>query len=157
MIMVFSTADIQGLVESIWGTMLGFGVVPSTEEGCPGRSEEFLTGSIQVTGAWDGAITQECPLALLAHAAEVFFGPSPEGHSHEELRDTLGELTNITGGNLKSLLPGTCFLGMPTVVEGTDYTHQVLHSRVLSRTAYQCLGHPFKVTVLEREAPVRRR
>ena len=86
------------------------------------------------------------------------FGLEPAAAGLEEVRDALGELTNMLGGNLKALLPGPCFLGLPTVVSGHDYAVRVLESRLLLQVGFFSRGLPFLVRVLQRQpaAPARR-
>jgi hypothetical protein len=67
-----------------------------------------------------------------------------------------GELTNITGGNLKALLPEPCYLSLPAVADGSDYGLWILDSRLRTQLTFNCHDHPFQVTVLERDEPQRR-
>ena len=67
-----------------------------------------------------------------------------------DLHDALGELTNMTGGNLKALLPEPCTLGLPVVVEGVDYRFRLPGSAPVRRSAFRVGDEPIVVTVLER-------
>ena len=46
----------------------------------------------------------------------AFLMMEPEEVSEADLADVLGELANIIGGNVKSMLPDGCFISLPHVV-----------------------------------------
>ena len=46
------------------------------------------------------------------------FGMEPDEVSADEVADAVGELTNMVGGNIKSLLPEPSLLSLPTVSRG---------------------------------------
>ena len=64
------------------------------------------------------------------------------------VRDVLGELANMIGGNLKCVLTRGIRLGMPSVVDGSDYSLRVCWAEVRERLAFGCSEGPFWVTVL---------
>ena len=74
----------------------------------------------------------------------------PEGElGDEDLRDALGELTNMVGGNIKTLLPGSEFISLPTVIEGSDYGVARLDSDIVARAQATSEGLPLQVVLLE--------
>ena len=79
------------------------------------------------------------------------FDIEPAEATNDEIRDALGELTSITGGNLKSLMPGPSQLSIPAVVEGTDYRLILPESRRLVCVAFECEREPLWVTLIQRE------
>jgi chemotaxis protein CheX len=147
--MHFGDREIEQLVESIWSAVLGWEVTPGSETS--GWDEDFLTGYVPITGAWDGAVLLECHRDLARLAAATMFSLDAAAVGLEEVRDTLSELTNMLGGNLKALLPGPCFLGVPKVVNGHDCTVRVLDTRVLHQVGFSSQGLPFLVRVLQRQ------
>ena len=75
-----------------------------------------------------------------------------ESH-HEPLdrvRDAVGELANMIGGNVKALLPGPSRLSLPALIENADYQGIAQESRMQSRQAFSCEGEPFLVTLFEK-------
>ena len=50
---------------------------------------------------------------------------------------------------LKALLPGPCFLGLPTVLSGQE-AGRVLDTRVLHQVGFSAQGLPFVARVLQR-------
>ena len=74
-------------------------------------------------------------------------GP-PEGDlTDADLRDALGELTNMAAGNLKTLLPGSDDISLPTVVEGSDYGLTRLDSTLVAQTRASLDGLPLAVAL----------
>ena len=51
----------------------------------------------------------------------ILFDRAEREVSLDDVRDALGEITNMIGGNVKALLPTPSRLSLPTVVEGADY------------------------------------
>jgi chemotaxis protein CheX len=149
--MQFVEEEICQLTENIWNTVLDLRVRRGCKDSLLPRKEHTLVGCVQITGAWEGAVALHCSAALARQAASIMFGMSLEEATSEEVQDALAELTNITGGNVKTLLPEPCMLSLPTVVEGNDYTFRVPGSVPASCIAFECEGQPFLVTLLQKE------
>ncbi len=64
------------------------------------------------------------------------------------VRDVLGELANMIGGNMKCVLTSGIRLSMPSVVDGGDYSLRICGAEVRERIAFQCAEGTFWVTVL---------
>jgi CheY-specific phosphatase CheX len=143
--------DVHQLVTEIWGAVLGLDVAPSTE-GPTAAGNRTLTGFVHIGGDWQGTVTLECPAGLATTAAATMFGMEEDELGKEEVDDALGELTNMTGGGIKSLLPGSCTLSLPTVVEGVDYSVKVPGTEQVRSLTYSCDGHPVVIRLLERAA-----
>src|SRR5256885_4807470 len=111
--MLVADQDLRQLTASIWETVVGLAISPDGATSAMNMDEDALTGCVQIMGEWEGAVMLHCPAALLRQAAGRLFGIGPDDTTTEQLRDTLGELTNITGGNVKALLPGPSYLGLP--------------------------------------------
>ena len=141
--------DICLLTESIWRSVLGLDV--SRVEERPKSGQRTLTGCVQITGTWEGAVTLDCSAALARRVAGIMFGVTPEAAASDEMKDALGEMTNMTGGNIKNLLPSPSLLSLPSVTEGLDYTVSVPGGRLIGQVAFDCLGEPLRVSLLERD------
>jgi chemotaxis protein CheX len=148
--MQIGPAEISHYVASIWGSLLGLGVKPA-DTSLPGQKSDYVTGCVQLTGAWEGAVTLDCPAGLARQAARVMFGAEPTETTTEQVHDVVAELTNMIGGNLKALLPGPLFLCLPAVADGSDYALRVLGGHVISQAGFECEGQPFLVTITERD------
>jgi len=149
--MHFSLEDIVKIESEIWSSILGLEI----EHGLDDDVEilhgvKSLIGCIQITGAWEGAVTLFCPEPLARKATSAMFEMSEEEVGDEEIQDALGELTNMTAGNIKILLPEGCTLSMPSVAEGTDYKLTVPGGKILIQTGFKHTNDPFLVTVIQR-------
>jgi chemotaxis protein CheX len=105
----------------------------------------MLTGCIDIRGAWTGSVRVHCPARLVSEAAQTIFVLPAGAVGSELVQDTLGELTNIIGGNLKALLGGACRLGLPAVVEASAKEKSA--SNALVCVAFQTRGMPLVVEV----------
>jgi chemotaxis protein CheX len=132
--------EVCRLVGQIWGLMLGLDVGAATVPPPPAGA---LAGSVPVRGAWEGRVVLRCDPTLARLAAARMFGVPAEEVTAEQTHDALGELTNMVGGNLKSLLPGSSSLGLPAVAAGRECPAEPC----LVRVAYQCAGLPFEAAV----------
>lgn len=142
--------QVRSIIQNIWSSVLALEV--SVAEPVAELHGDYLTSCVHITGGWSGALTIGCPVALARKAAAVMFGMEIPQVGDSEMQDALGELANIAGGNVKSLLPAGCSLSLPTVVQGHDHKFVVPNSKVLGLTAYLCEGHTMVVKVLERES-----
>ena len=147
--MMVATSDIDRITRDIWGAVLGLElqerlVGPEPLDG------PMMTGLVHITGDWSGAVAVELTARLASQATAIMFGLQPDAVAADDVRDVVGELANMTGGNVKSLLGGSCSLSLPSVTEGERYAVRVPGARVADRVGFACAGEPLVVTVLER-------
>jgi chemotaxis protein CheX len=153
--MQFVEEEIYQITESVWTSVLGLEVQRSTQAISQEHPERFITGCVQITGSWYGALTMNCSCNLARRVAAVMFGIDPEKATDGDIRDALGELTNITGGNAKALLPNPCYLSLPIVVDGLDYVLHVPGSRILTQLSFECQRELFQVRLLKWDEPAK--
>jgi chemotaxis protein CheX len=120
------------LASDIWSSMLGIELQAGSGVVAELGVERALTGCVQITGAWTGAVTIRCTTAAAARFAAVMFGCEAESLSDEEVRDALCELTNMLAGSVKGMVPDECQLGIPAVADGLDYMLFVPKGKVLT-------------------------
>lgn len=132
----------------VWESVLG--VTLLRQDRIPEPPPRLLAGCVHVTGAWEGAVLIECSERTASQAAGVMFGASPASLAPDDVQDALGELANMTGGNVKALLPGPSTLSLPTVVAGTEYTTRIPGSTLLSAVAFDWEGDPLVVRLMRR-------
>ena len=137
------------IVESIWRSVVGLDLERTTGTAMPDGEHRFLTGCVQITGGWEGAVMLDCSAALARRTAGIMLDVDMDAASIEEIHDALGELANMAAGNLKTMLPGPCQLSLPAVIEGIDYKMMVPGSQLLVRVSYTCRGEPLTVTLLK--------
>lgn len=111
--------DIAAIAAMVMESIVG--VVLEPVSGQIPRDRPALTGCVHIAGEWNGAVLVECELPLARRMTAVLFGRAEGDVSLDDVRDALGEITNMVGGNVKALLPAPSRLSLPTVVEGADY------------------------------------
>ena len=142
--------EITQFTESIWSSMLGLMVQENLTggeamESC--SSETSYVATVGISGEWNGAISVECSRTLAARAAAAMFQITPAEVSDEDLADSLGEMANMIGGNLKALLPAPSDLSLPKV-ESFDGEKFKPTLSVITQASFECEGEAFKVYLL---------
>ena len=76
----------------------------------------MVSAWVTISGPWDGAVVLTCaPATAEALAESVLMTRPPTVVDDEDVADALGELANVLGGNIKSVLPGPSSLGLPQI------------------------------------------
>lgn len=143
-----SAKDLREVVETVWCVTLGFEVLDPWGS-LPPPAEQSWCGCIHVAGAWSGMIKVNMSEALTRRAAAAMFGAPGETLSGVDLSDALGEITNMAGGNVKTLLPGPSHLSLPSVVTGADFSVITPGGVLLCEIAFQSGGSQIRVQVVE--------
>lgn len=138
--------ELVQIVESVFSSMLGMEIAacdtPWFESG------ERLTASVLLAGDWHGALLVECSEEQACLFAGGYLSIKPPAAVDDVVRDFLGELANMIGGNLKSVLGNGIQLSMPAVVNGTNYFMRVCGVEVRERMAFCSPKGTFWVTFL---------
>lgn len=148
---IFDTATYSSLTSQIvcdvFDTMLQYELVESTDD-YAARSNT-VTAAIFFAGQWKGAVIIECSEQQCCFLAERMTGiPRPE-HMDDDVRDAMGELVNMVGGNLKSVLPKGGSLSMPSVLEGMAYAYKICGTNKNVRFAFQGEAGPLWITLVQ--------
>ena len=138
--------DIHQLADRIWDSMFGAGLELLDRES-PSDDPRFLTGCVQLTGAWEGAAVVRCSFKLASQLASTMFGA--EELADDEVSDTVGELANLTAGAVQALMPSPSELSPPSVVEGKDYKLILPHCSVMNQAYFRYGNEPFNIVVFE--------
>jgi len=147
--MEITTDTLHEVVDSVWVSMLGLDMAPSGSEYNP-NGDKQLTGCVTITGTWQGAVMIELPEPLARVAAATMFGLTDDELGDEEVLDSLGELANMIGGNIKGLIEGDCKLSLPTVAEGGNFKVSLPGGHVETELVFDAAGRQFQVQVLKR-------
>jgi CheY-specific phosphatase CheX len=139
--------EIEQLTASIWDQVLQMSVEPDPAP-LPG-GQQTLSACVHITGAWRGAVALSCDTGLATEAAAAMFGSAGPEQTVQDMQDAVGELVNMIGGNLKALLPETCALSLPAVVQGSDYTVRVPGSRLVTKSPFKCGTHSMCVSLMQ--------
>jgi CheY-specific phosphatase CheX len=108
-------ATICEITDQVCATLLHRGVTRGRSDAPP--DAPFIVGRVRIHGSWEGAVTLACASPLARRAAGALLEVPPEAVSGDDVRDALGELTNIIVGNVKALLPAPSRMSIPAVRE----------------------------------------
>jgi chemotaxis protein CheX len=139
-------SELVQVVESVFGTMMSLEAGANGTPWFPG--DDRLTAAVHLAGDWNGALLLECNRGQACRFAGRFLSMEPPETVDDVVRDVLGELANMIGGNMKCVLTRGIRLSMPSVVDGSDYCLRICGAEVRERLAFQCAEGPFWVTVL---------
>ena len=136
--------DVSAVTEEVWSTFLGH-----TEPFTAAEVRPFVpawSASVTVKGEWNGMVALEMTDAGARRVTCGMLGLEPgEDVSDTDLVDAFGELVNMVGGNVKSLVPGPSQLYLPVVAQG-QFAHGT-DARELVRLAFTWGDEPLAVTV----------
>lgn len=145
--------ELAQIVEYVFRTMVSLEVCESNQSWLPGGDR--LTATIHLAGKWPGVLALECGREQACAFAARFLAMEKPELVDDVVRDVLGELANMIGGNLKCVLAGGLRLSMPSVVDGVDHRVRVCRAGSRERLVFQSQEGVFSVAVLreERSAP----
>lgn len=134
------------IAQSVFGAMLDLAVEPVEDSESVGTSE--LTAAVYYAGSWRGALLVECSIEQgLDWATRLMpLDPPP---STDDVRDALGELTNVIAGNLKSILPRGVGLSIPSVVQGADYSVRICGGNLYERVTLAAGRGMLRITLVQ--------
>jgi len=147
--MEFGESEVTQLMEMIWTSVLDWDVRADESAAESFEPDDFVTGTVGISGAWTGSVLLRCHRDVRTEAAVRMFGMPADQLSSDLVSDALGELTNMLAGNLKGLMPGPCRLGLPSVGIGDDFPTPSPDYRTTLQTAYRCDSKPLVVEIRE--------
>lgn len=114
--------DLRYVADDVWASLLGEGeeLTPRfVPPGTPFDDGGTWSGAVSVSGGWQGTITAELGApAAVELAMRMLDLPPEEGVTDADIADAIGELVNVVGGNVKSLMPGPSQLSLPMSAAG---------------------------------------
>lgn len=144
-----SVETVVEVVQTIFSTMIDLEARPTKAAGLPQGSR--VTSSVYLEGSWNGAVSVECGLKDASFLAGKFLAVDPPESFDDDVRDAMGELANVIGGNLKATMGTDVRLSMPSVIHGSDYQVNVCGSVIHDRIAFEFEGGFCWVTVLSKD------
>lgn len=148
--MTITHDELRSIMDAIWQSLLGSGLTAA--EGTSGAPRPRVVGRVEITGGWEGVVTIDCDAELAADVAAAMFGLEDGDAAPDEIRDALGELANMAGGNIKSLLPAPSQLGLPTVSDDVEPGSVPDDAGPLHSVAFEVDGKHLLLNVFEVES-----
>lgn len=145
-----ATVDLDRIISDIWAAMLGLSLEPHHDAPVFAPDERVATGIVQITGDFEGAVTVQLTARKASQVAGLMFAMEPDEIGADEVSDAVGELANMAGGNVKSILSGSCQLSLPSVTSGRDYHVSVPGTIVRDKIGMTCEGELVVITMLAR-------
>jgi chemotaxis protein CheX len=112
-----SADDLEVITREVWTSFLDGDPAGLVAGGDPPTGEQ-ITGCVHLSGAYTGSIMLQCSPPAARDAAAALFSIAPGDVTQVEVVDAIGEIANMVGGNVKSMLPGPSLLSLPMVVQG---------------------------------------
>jgi chemotaxis protein CheX len=114
--------DLSDIVAQVWSSYLDpEGLHPLVAKGTEPTVVDVVA-SVSISGGWSGHVVVSCSEGAAKHAAGAFLMTDAADVTAEDVADVMGELANIVGGNVKSMLPASSFVSLPHVVVAPDST-----------------------------------
>jgi CheY-specific phosphatase CheX len=136
--------ELAQIVASVFETMMSLEACQCGAPGCP--SPDRVRAVVRMTSGWSGAVLVECGHEQARRFTGRFLAMAPPDSVDDLVRDVLGELANMIGGNLKCVLKGGMRLSMPRVADGDE--GPLADTRVHQQLAFQTEEGPFQVSVV---------
>jgi|tagenome__1003787_1003787.scaffolds.fasta_scaffold20531697_3 chemotaxis protein CheX len=99
------------IVGDVFAGLLG-DVEPPFAEGDGGDPLPVLA-RVSVTGTWNGEVVVECSTPLARLVTSHLLLVAIDELADDDVRDVVGELVNVIGGNVKSVMPGPSTMSLP--------------------------------------------
>jgi chemotaxis protein CheX len=131
-------ARLVEIAQNVWQMVLGFRLRPVESDPRRPEAQDLMLARVSISGAWQGELTLGCSTEVARRAAAAMFGKLPKDANPEEIRDALGELANMVGGNFKTALKGDCRLSVPTAVN--TIPHGQLEPAPVKHQWFECEG-----------------
>jgi chemotaxis protein CheX len=99
------------IVGDVFTGLLGDVEPPLADE--DGSDPLPVLARVSVTGTWNGEVVVECSTPLARLVSSHLLLVAVDDLDDEDVRDVVGELVNVIGGNVKSVMPGPSTMSLP--------------------------------------------
>ena len=137
--------DLREIAEQVWAAYLDPEGVRPLLLGDAREPASAVSASVSLTGGWHGHVVVTCSAGAARHAAAAFLAMDEGEVSDEDMTDVMGELANIVGGNVKSMLPAATLVSLPHVVNGAS--NRFPTTRRVCELAGTWLDEPFSISM----------
>ena len=139
--------DLAAITSDVWAAfLLVDGDQPLLPAATPiGEHCDIVHASVGVQGAWVGQIVLEVTVATATRVARAML--ATEEVSDEDVTDAVGELVNMVGGNVKSLMSSPSTLGLPIVLRGRVSRYSAYDASEVCTVDLEWTHEPIRVGV----------
>jgi chemotaxis protein CheX len=140
-----SSEDLECVARDVWTSFLDEDV--GLVAGDQGVADDRVTACVHLSGAFSGSVTVQCSDSAARDAAAVLFAIPVGEVTDGEVVDAIGEIANMVGGNVKSMLPGPSNLSLPAVAQGYRSSLTVAGASVVRQVQLRWRAEPIVVTL----------
>jgi chemotaxis protein CheX len=144
------TERLVEIVREVWESFM-LGDVTHLDVADAARPELIAAANVSLSGDWEAVVMFELEPAMAAKLSATLLGVDETEVSDDDLADTIGEVANVIGGNLKALVPGNTVMSLPVVSLRTTRP-QVKDAAELQRVLFSWEGHHAWVAVWSGDA-----
>jgi chemotaxis protein CheX len=148
-----SSDELLAIAEMVWTSYLDpEGEYPLVVDGVPepGTATADVVATVEISGAWRGRVLLSFSPPAAGRAAAALLGfDEGEEVADGDVADAVGELANIIGGSVKSLMPQPTALSLPAVTTDGSADRS---GTVVCRLSGTWRGEPVSVAVQESAA-----
>lgn len=138
--------EVRQIVQSVFETMMGLRTRELDSPWTPAKGR--ITSAVYLTGEWNGAVLVECGRTEACRLAGKFLMMDSPPELDDGVRDVMGELANMIGGNFKCVMTAGIKLSIPSVFDGASNAVHLCGAQVAMRLSFGCEEGPFWVTVV---------
>jgi CheY-specific phosphatase CheX len=129
-----SAETIERTVVNVYETMMGLSLEPRD---VPWSSiPDRVSATVQFSGRMNGALVLEMEPVLARKFAGCLLGMQPSPIVDDQVRDAIGEITNVIAGNLNGSIGQGSTLSMPYVVDGSNFRIRICCNTEIVRQAF---------------------
>lgn len=118
-------------------------------------NKTYVAGCVQyILGCWHAATLIQMPIPLARHVSGMMFEGKPDAEiTIAEVRDAIGEVTNIVAGNLRTAMPEGAHMSLPTVVDGVGFSFEIIDAKLQVDLAFEFQGEAFRLSIWTNGTP----
>ena len=108
------STELVTIMAEVWDSFLlgGLETLPLETPNLPAL---VTCANVCLSGVWQGVLMVECDPAVAMKLSCALLGMEPGEATDVDIADTLGEIANVIGGNLKNVLPSPTVMSLPVV------------------------------------------
>ena len=102
-----SVDKVRAAIEQVIASMLSLRIANAEAILDSADKADLISSSVRFNGAWRGSCVVTCPRPVATEITCRFLGFDLDNHEDvvNEVRDCMGEVANIVGGNIKNCMP----------------------------------------------------
>jgi chemotaxis protein CheX len=138
------------VMADVWLSFLGDETIGESTSGTtPDGRADRVVATVCVDGPWSGVISFATTRQAGRDVAASLLAVDDDAVTDGDVDDAMGEVANVLGGNLKTLLPPPSSLSLPVVESGPTARMVPAGSTEVLRVSLDWRGEPVEVGVWE--------